>query len=106
MVIKRRPKDALKTLKTGLRCRKNLLCLQKSRRTVRQSRKIRKLPASQEEGEDVVALEDKEEEVRLEGEVPLRLKCVLHAAIIAIKHDKHDSTTARQRQCDRDRLLV
>ena len=59
-----------------------------------------KLPASQEEGEDVVALEDKEEEVRLEGEVPLRLKCVLHAAIIAIKHD---SATARQRQCDRDR---
>ena len=56
-----------------------------------------KLPASQEEGEDVVALEDKEEEVRLEGEVPLRLKCVLHAAIIAIKHD---SATARQR--DRD----
>ena len=76
------------------------MCLQKSRRTVRQSRKIRKLPASQEEEEeDVVALEDKEEEVRLEGEVPLRLKCVLHAAIIAIKHD---SATARQRQCDRD----
>ena len=74
------------------------MCLQKSRRTVRQSRKIRKLPASQEEEEeDVVALEDKEEEVRLEGEVPLRLKCVLHAAIIAIKYD---STTARQR--DRD----
>ena len=74
------------------------MCLQKSRRTVRQSRKIRKLPASQEEEEeDVVALEDKEEEVRLEGEVPLRLKCVLHAAIIAIKHD---SATARQR--DRD----
>ena len=95
MVIQRRPKDALKTLKTGLRRRKNLLCLQKSRRTVRQSRKIRKLPASQEEEEeDVVALEDKEEEVRLEGEVPLRLKCVLHAAIIAIKYD---STTARQR---------
>ena len=45
----------------------------------------------------MVALEDKEEEVRLEGEVPLRLKCVLHAAIIAIKHD---SATARQR--DRD----
>ena len=100
MVIQRRPKNVLKT---GLKRRKNLLCLQKSRRTVRQSRKIRKLPASQEEGEDVVALEDKEEEVRLEGEVPLRLKCVLHAAIIAIKHDKHDSTTARQRQCDRDR---
>ena len=74
------------------------MCLQKSRRTVRQSRKIRKLPASQEEEEeDVVELEDKEEEVRLEGEVPLRLKCVLHAAIIAIKHG---STTARQR--DRD----
>ena len=95
MVIQRRPKNVLKT---GLKRRKNLLCLQKSRRTVRQSRKIRKLPASQEEEEeDVVALEDKEEEVRLEGEVPLRLKCVLHAAIIAIKHD---SATARQ--CDRD----
>ena len=94
MVIQRSPKNVLKT---GLKRRKNLLCLQKSRRTVRQSRKMCKLPASQEEGEDVVALEDKEEEVRLEGEVPLRLKCVLHAAIIAIKYD---SATARQR--DRD----
>ena len=85
------------------------MCLQRSGRTIHLSHKIRKLShkirkLQASKGEDVVAVEDKGEEVRLEfervqleDEVPLRLKCVLYVAINAIKAIK-----ATARQSDRE----
>ena len=77
------------------------MCLQKRGRAIRLSSKTRKLsckarklPASQEEDVLVVVLLAVLLVVALEGkgeEEEVRLKCALHAAMIAIKHE-----TARQ----------